>query len=239
MASSFAEKAQVAAVTATLVSAGWIVAGAFLLDRAETAQIEQEIATKQATRQASRENADPQTAPGADDDGEAMPVPQQNRETVTMPPQTETAKLVIPVLNTAATDLTDSFADERGGGTRLHQGIDIMADAGSSVVAAAPGTIERLFRSDAGGNTIYVRSDDRKTIYYYAHLQDYAQGLNEGQQVRRGQRLGTVGSSGNADPSAPHLHFEVMRTTPTAEWWEPANSVNPYPLLVQQQQQQQ
>jgi len=59
--------------------------------------------------------------------------------------------------------------------------------------------------------------------------------LNEGQQVRRGQRLGTVGSTGNAEPEEPHLHFEVMRTTPDAQWWEPATSVNPYPLLVRQQ----
>ncbi len=225
MASSFAEKAQVAAVTATLVSAGWIVAGAFVLDRAESEQIEQEIATKQ---QAERE-----VQPVEEDDG-VDATPDGKQETVSMPPETETATLVIPVLNVAATDLTDSYADERGGGTRLHQGIDIMASEGTSVVAAAPGKIERLFRSDAGGNTVYVRSDDGETIYYYAHLAEYAQGLNEGQQVRRGQRLGSVGSSGNADPEAPHLHFEVMRTTPTAKWWEPANSVNPYPLLVQQ-----
>lgn len=228
MASSFAEKARVAAVTATLVSAGWIVAGAFVLDRAETAQIEQEIATKQ--------KSSPDTASGTDGDVEKADEDenQQNNETVSMPPKNETSTLIIPVLNIAATDLTDNFADERSGGSRLHQGLDVMAPEGSSVVAAAPGTIERLFRSDAGGNTVYVRSEDRETIYYYAHLAEYAPGLNEGQQVRRGQRLGAVGSSGNADPEAPHLHFEVMRTTPTAEWWEPANSVNPYPLLVQQ-----
>ncbi len=223
MASSFAEKAQVAAVTATLVSAAWIVAGAFVLDRAEGEQIDREIATKQkAEREAEPEEEDS----GVDIGGE--------RETVSMPPESETSTLVIPVLNAAATDLIDTFADERGGGTRLHQGLDIMAPEGTSVVAAAPGKIERLFRSDAGGNTVYVRSEDRETIYYYAHLAEYAQGLNEGQQVRRGQRLGTVGSSGNADPDAPHLHFEVMRTTATAEWWEPSNSVNPYPLLVEQ-----
>ena len=106
-----------------------------------------------------------------------------------------------------------------------------MAAAGTPVVAAAPGTVERLFQSDAGGNTIYVRSQDRQTIHYYAHLQDYAPGLREGQSVQRGQRLGSVGSSGNADPAAPHLHFAIMRTTPDAEWWEPATAVNPYPLL--------
>ena len=73
----------------------------------------------------------------------------------------------------------------------------------------------------------------RETIYYYAHLDEYAEGLKEGQRVRRGQRLGTVGSSGNASEDAPHLHFAIMQTTKDAEWWEPANALNPYTLLTQ------
>ncbi|KLI64088.1 hypothetical protein AAV99_08555 [Aurantiacibacter marinus] len=144
----------------------------------------------------------------------------------------EAATLMIPVMGVSASDLEDTFSDERGGNTQLHEALDIAADTGTTVVAAAPGTIERMFRSDVGGNTVYVRSVDEETIYYYAHLAAYAEGLNEGQQVRRGQRLGTVGSTGRADPASPHLHFEVMRTTPGAEWWEPATSVNPYNLLV-------
>lgn len=221
MASPFMEKVQVAVITATLVSAGWIVAGAFLLDQEEAAEIEEEIAAKQTpTPEVSTESADAENEQA------------QDGASASMPTETETATLMIPVLDVAATDLVDTFTDERGGGSRLHEALDIMAPAGTSVVAAAPGTIERLFQSDAGGNTIYVRSEDRETIYYYAHLDEYAPGLNEGQQIRRGQRLGSVGSSGNADPEAPHLHFEVMRTTPTAEWWEPSTSVNPYPLLV-------
>jgi len=225
MASPFAEKLQVALVTATLVSAGGIVAGAFVLDRAETAEIEQEIASKQ--------------TPGVGSLGEASGAQSgaaADRETASTPPETQTATLMIPVINVAAVDLVDTFSDERSAGTQLHEALDIPAPAGTSVVASAPGKIERLFRSTAAGNTVYVRSEDGETIYYYAHLEDYAPGLNEGQQVRRGQRLGTVGSTGNAESDAPHLHFEVMRTTPTAEWWEPAISVNPYPLLVRQAQ---
>jgi murein DD-endopeptidase MepM/ murein hydrolase activator NlpD len=107
-----------------------------------------------------------------------------------------------------------------------------MAPKGTSVLSSAPGTIEKLFRSKAGGNTIYVRSTDGETIYYYAHLDSYAEGLREGQRVRRGQRLGMVGSSGNASAEAPHLHFAILQTTADAEWWEPANAVNPYPLLT-------
>ncbi len=224
MASPFVEKLQVAAVTATLVSAGWIVAGAFVLDRAETAEMEREIAAKQSPT--------PEPSPAPSDEAS---IPQEDRNEASVPPEEETATLMIPVINVAATDLVDTFTDERSGGTRLHEALDIPAPAGTSVRASAPGTIERLFRSDAGGNTIYVRSEDRETIYYYAHLAEYAPGLNEGQKVRRGQRVGTVGSTGNAEPDAPHLHFEVMRTTPDAEWWEPATSVNPYPMLVRQQ----
>ncbi|QZD91103.1 M23 family metallopeptidase [Qipengyuania aurantiaca] len=141
------------------------------------------------------------------------------------------SELIIPVLNVRAAELSDTFTDSRGGGERLHEAIDIMAPTGTSVVAAAPGTVEKLFQSDAGGMTIYVRSTDGRTIHYYAHLDAYAKGLTEGQKVRRGQRIGTVGSSGNASPDAPHLHFAILQTTPDSEWWEPANAVNPYPLL--------
>lgn len=219
MGASFAEKAQVAAITATLVSAGWIVAGAFLLDKQEAVAIDEQI----------EQSALPATA-----ESEAAEETSEPQETVQIsrPDEAEKAQLRIPVQGISAADLTDSFVDERGGGTRLHEAIDIMAPTGTSVIAAAPGTIERLFQSDAGGNTIYVRSEDRETIYYYAHLDAYAEGLNEGQTIRRGQRLGTVGSSGNASKDAPHLHFAVMRTTPDAEWWEPTTALNPYPMLV-------
>lgn len=223
MASSFVEKVQVAAVTATLVSAGWIVAGAIVLDRSEAEQIEQELAENQTPT--------PEVSPEADTaEGDQAAA----SDSASTPPEEQTATLVIPVLGVAATDLVDTFTDERGGGTRLHEALDISAEEGTSVVASAPGTLERMFRSDVGGNTVYVRSEDGETIYYYAHLGEYAPGLTEGQQVRRGQRLGTVGTTGHAEPGEPHLHFEVMRTTQGAEWWEPSTSVNPYPLLVRQ-----
>jgi murein DD-endopeptidase MepM/ murein hydrolase activator NlpD len=135
----------------------------------------------------------------------------------------------VPVSGVTAEDLVDSFTETRG--ARQHEAIDIMAPAGTPVVAAATGTVEKLFRSDDGGNTVYVRSPDRRTIHYYAHLQDYAPGLAEGAPVRRGEPLGTVGATGNADPSAPHLHFAVMRIAPDARWYESGGAINPYPLL--------
>ncbi len=138
--------------------------------------------------------------------------------------------LLIPVQGIAAAQLRDSFGDERG--ERQHEALDIMAPTGSPVVAAAAGKVEKLFVSDAGGNTVYVRSPDRRTLHYYAHLQEYEPGLREGQAVERGQRLGTVGSTGNADPAAPHLHFAILRIDSDAEWWEPGTPVNPYALLA-------
>lgn len=139
--------------------------------------------------------------------------------------------LLIPVANVSADQLVDSFADERAGGARAHRAIDIMAPAGTPVVAAAPGTVESLFQSDAGGLTIYVRSVDRRTIYYYAHLQGYAAGIEEGQRIARGDHIGFVGSTGNADEDGPHLHFAVMGAAPEANWWDAATAINPYPLL--------
>ena len=129
-----------------------------------------------------------------------------------------------------ADQLTDTFGDTRGEG-RPHQALDIMAPAGTAVIAASDGSIEKLFLSKAGGNTIYVRTPDRMAIHYYAHLQEYAPGLHEGQAVHQGQVLGKVGSTGDASPSAPHLHFQILRTTPQQKWWEPGTPVNPYPLL--------
>lgn len=142
-----------------------------------------------------------------------------------------TGKLTIPVEGVRAGQLLDTFTQARDGGLRVHDAIDIMAPRGTPVLAAAPGQIEKLFVSKAGGNTIYQRSPDGALIYYYAHLDSYASGLAEGQAVRAGQRIGTVGSTGNANPAAPHLHFAVLRTRSGAKWHEPATALNPYPLL--------
>ncbi|MFN3945594.1 MAG: M23 family metallopeptidase [Allosphingosinicella sp.] len=140
--------------------------------------------------------------------------------------------LAIPVEGIGFADLQDTYTDSRGGGSRVHNAIDIMAPHGTPVVAAAPGTVERLFFSRGGGGiTIYVRSDDRRWIYYYAHLQEYAPGLEEGQRVEQGQMIGRVGSTGNASPEGPHLHFAVHRMDPDDDW-HGGTPVNPYPLLA-------
>lgn len=138
---------------------------------------------------------------------------------------------IIPVQGVRASQLSDTFTQARENGTRVHDAIDIMAPLGTPVIAAAPGTIEKLFSSKGGGLTIYQRSRDRRTIYYYAHLDSYAPGLMDNQLVSVGQQIGTVGFTGNANPLAPHLHFAILHTTPQAKWYQRAMAINPYPLL--------
>lgn len=140
--------------------------------------------------------------------------------------------MVIPVQGVTLGQLTDTYTDESGGGTRIHEALDIAAPAGTPVVAAAPGTVAKLFVSDEGGNTVYVRSADRLTMYYYAHLQDYAPDLREGMAVQAGERLGTVGATGNAQPDGPHLHFAVSRVSLTEDWGDRGEPMNPYTLLT-------
>lgn len=142
------------------------------------------------------------------------------------------ASLLVPVAGVAPAQLEDTWGQERGGGTRLHRAIDIAAPAGTPVVAASAGRVEKLYLSEEGGLTAYLRTPDGQALHYYAHLQDYAPGLREGAVLPRGAPIGYVGSTGNADPASPHLHFEVLRTRPDAEWYEEAEPVNPYPLLA-------
>jgi murein DD-endopeptidase MepM/ murein hydrolase activator NlpD len=196
------DRLQTIAATATVTSAIWIVAGTIYLDRDEASPAASPVAVA--------------VAESAEAERDAPVAPRE--------------MLSIPVPGVTEGDLTDTFTEARG--DRRHEAIDIAAPAGTPVVAAAAGTVEKLFRSDDGGNTVYVRSPDRRTMYYYAHLQDYAPGLEEGATVRRGEPLGTVGSTGNADPAAPHLHFAVMRIAPGASWYESAAAINPFPLLV-------
>ena len=142
------------------------------------------------------------------------------------------AGLAIPVVGVKPNQLTDTFTQARAGGARRHDAIDVMAPEGTPVIAAAPGTVEKLFFSQGGGgNTIYVRSPDQRWTYYYAHLSAYAPGLAEGQQVQRGQVIARVGHTGDANAAGPHLHFAINQMAPGERWWQ-GTPINPYPLLA-------
>ena len=142
------------------------------------------------------------------------------------------AGLAVPVAGVKPRQLVDTFTQARAGGMRVHDAIDIMAAEGSPVVAAAPGTVEKLYFSQGGGGiSAYIRSDDNRWTYYYAHLSAYAPGLHEGQRLLRGSPVGYVGHTGNASPDGPHLHFAINAMVPGEKWYN-GTPVNPYPLLA-------
>ena len=196
------------ATTVVLTSLAWLAAGFWLWPRGpqDPASLFVVHGTEESPRQAAAKPPTPVASPAA--------------------------RLLIPVAGVRPGQLFDTFTQARAAGARRHDAIDIMAPLGTPVLAAAAGRIEKLFLSRDGGKTIYVRSPDRRTIHYYAHLDAYAAGLAEGQPVSAGQRIGSVGFSGNANPAAPHLHFAVMLTAPDAPWYAKATSINPYPLLT-------
>ena len=138
--------------------------------------------------------------------------------------------LLIPVAGVAAGQLTDTFNDTRGG-TRRHEALDIMAARGTPVLAAADGTVAKLFTSVPGGLTIYEFDPTGTYAYYYAHLDRYAPGVTEGKALKRGEVIAYVGSTGNASADAPHLHFAIFVLGPEKQWWK-GTAIDPYPLLA-------
>ncbi len=137
--------------------------------------------------------------------------------------------LIVPVQGVARDALRDTFGDARGSGR--HEAIDIMAARGTPVLAAADGKVVKLFDSKPGGLTVYQFDRSGRFAYYYAHLDRYAAGLKEGRVLKQGEVLGYVGSTGDASPEAPHLHFTIFRLGPERQWWK-GIAVNPFPLLA-------
>lgn len=139
------------------------------------------------------------------------------------------AGLIVPVQGITPAQLSNTFDDARGT-ERVHEALDIMAPRGTPVLAVADGRIEKLFDSKQGGLTLYQFEPSGRFAYYYAHLDRYAAGIAEGQSLRQGQVLGYVGSTGNADPDGPHLHFAIYVLGPEKQWHN-GTPINPYPLL--------
>ncbi|HZS45550.1 MAG TPA: M23 family metallopeptidase [Blastocatellia bacterium] len=137
--------------------------------------------------------------------------------------------LIIPVAGITPDKLHDTFNEARSEG-RVHDALDIMAPHDAPVLAATGGTIIKLFQSERGGTTIYQRDPDGKTIYYYAHLDHYAEGLSEGHYAKQGEVIGYVGDTGNAGPGNYHLHFAIWIAPDEKHFWNGTN-VNPYPIL--------
>ena len=212
---AWGERLRIVAITATITSAAWIVFGSGVMQ-----SVGGNLAVFRKV------------------DSAATPRPTANAATTAsqtvrpLPPPVISGDYQLPVAGVRPEQLTDTFTAARGGGARVHEALDIMAPRGTPVLAAVPGTVEKLFVSKLGGNTIYVRSPDRRTITYYAHLDGYMPGLAENQQVRRGQQIGFVGSTGDASPDAPHLHFAILVVDPAKGWWQSDHAINPYPVLT-------
>jgi murein DD-endopeptidase MepM/ murein hydrolase activator NlpD len=137
--------------------------------------------------------------------------------------------LAVPVAGVATSSLRSTFTQARGGG-RVHEAMDILAPRGTPVVAVGDGRIAKLFTSAAGGLTIYQFDPAEQFCYYYAHLDAYAPNLAEGQTVTRGQIIGTVGTTGNAPPGTPHLHFAIFKLGADKKWWDGV-PIDPYEVL--------
>jgi murein DD-endopeptidase MepM/ murein hydrolase activator NlpD len=138
----------------------------------------------------------------------------------------------MPIDGVSRAQLHDSFDERRAAGLRRHEALDIMAPRGTPVRAVEAGRVAKLFRSVAGGLTVYLFDSAETFSYYYAHLDRYAAGLHEGQQVRRGELIAYVGSTGNASEDAPHLHFAVFQLGAERRWWQ-GTPINPYAVLRQ------
>jgi murein DD-endopeptidase MepM/ murein hydrolase activator NlpD len=134
-----------------------------------------------------------------------------------------------PIGGLALANLRDTFEEVHSG--HPHEAIDILEPRGTPVLAVVSGTVRKLFLSRPGGNTIYQFDEMGLYCYYYAHLDRYVVGLREGMRVERGDVIGFVGSTGNASPRAPHLHFAIFELGPERLWWK-GKAVDPYPSLV-------
>jgi peptidoglycan LD-endopeptidase LytH len=223
------------------------IVGAHALDRAPKASSKSRIVVKSAPGKPAKEitknmlaqkAALPPTRPAPGKPGKeiaknklvqkaALPPPRPVPRVGEVPDDLIAKNLTIPVSGVSARDLRPDFFDARG--ERGHGAIDIAATWGHPVVAVEDGTIAKLYAGERGGLTVYQSDPAGKYIYYYAHLAHYADGLAEGDTVTRGQRIGYVGTTGNA--LTPHLHFAISLLGADKKWWK-GEPLDPYPALT-------
>jgi peptidoglycan LD-endopeptidase LytH len=138
--------------------------------------------------------------------------------------------LRLPIDGADVGAMRGGFVELRDRGSRPHEAVDILGPRNTPVHAVEDGTIARLFTSRAGGITVYQYDPGQQFCYYYAHLERYAGGLRQGQRVARGDVIGYVGTSGNAPPNTPHLHFAVFELEQDGQWWK-GRAVDPHLLF--------
>ena len=128
--------------------------------------------------------------------------------------------LPVPVQGVAAGDIAATFGAARSG-DRTHDGIDIFATRGTPVLSATRGVVLSVRESGIGGRQAWVIGPARER-HYYAHLDDWAPGLERGKVLRPGDTIGTVGDSGNARGTPTHLHYGIYGA---------AGAIDPLPRL--------
>jgi len=133
--------------------------------------------------------------------------------------------LRVPVAGSQVESWKGAFEQPRAG--HRHEAVDILAPRGTPVFAVDEGTVGKLFESKRGGISVYQFDASRRFVYYYAHLDRYADGLAEGHALRRGDVIGYVGTTGNAPEDTPHLHFAILALSPGEGWWQ-GTAVDPY-----------
>ena len=138
-------------------------------------------------------------------------------------------QIMVPVEGITVAKVPDTFRAKRG--ARAHNAIDFMAPEGTPVLASDDGEILKLGKNPAGGITIYAVDSRYRLVYYYAHLHRYRRGLDEGDRIKKGEVIGYVGHTGNADERYPHLHFQIMRWEQQNRWWD-GTPIDPTPVLA-------
>lgn len=176
----------------------------------------------------------PRTSPEAKviDPGLATGVTRDSADAVPTPSELAflAAEMTMPLTTVRPDELVDTFNEPRGGGTRTHEALDILSPRGTPVLSATSGRVLKLHTSKAGGLMVYAADSTERFVLMYAHLDRYADGLRDGLPLRRGQVLGYVGTTGNAPPNTPHLHFAIAYPRDVNLWWT-GTPVDPRPLL--------
>lgn len=114
---------------------------------------------------------------------------------------------VFPVAHRDLGSVVGRFGDARDGGRRPHLGIDIAAPRGTAVLAVRDGIIDRVENTRLGGRVVWLKENGSRRRHYFAHLESVK--VTRGQRVKAGQPIGTVGTTGNAAGTRPHLHYAV------------------------------
>jgi murein DD-endopeptidase MepM/ murein hydrolase activator NlpD len=124
----------------------------------------------------------------------------------------EVPSIGFPVKGKNRRAISSFFGDPRDGGSRDHHGVDIFAARHTPVLAPSNASVTRVGEGDVGGRYVWLYDSKRSMHLYFAHLE--TREVERGDQIRAGQQIGTVGNTGNARYTPPHLHFGIYRNGP-------------------------